>query len=141
MVDPLDEAARPLHRVAQILIWTEHLALVELRRIEQVEVDGQYLAIPPWIARGPSLAVMRQQLLPQRIAVIVERHDAIRHIDVVARKAFGRNDPLRPKALEWRQPQISPRKDMAGAVAEEYAVRQRPSPDGILLDAGLEDVH
>ncbi|MDX8537769.1 MULTISPECIES: hypothetical protein [Mesorhizobium] len=125
----------------QILIRPSHLAPVEFGGVEQIEVDPFERAVPSGAVRRPSPFVVLQKPLAPGIAMVVEGDHAVRHIDMISRKAFAWNDPLAVKSALGRMTEESARKDVAGAVAKENAVRQRPEFFGVFLDAVLQDIH
>src|SRR6202162_6143590 len=74
-------------------------------------------------------------------AVIVERVDAVRDVDVVARKSGCGFDPSRTEAqvritLKKREGQ-----HLAGAIGEEMPVGPVPAPDRIVLHVDLREEH
>jgi hypothetical protein len=84
---------------------------------------------------------MFQEAIAAGIAVIIEGNDPVGHIDMVAPKAFARNDPLCVKSCKGRTFEEHACEDVTGAVAKEDAVGQCPPSLRVFLDSGLEDVH
>ncbi|ESX14528.1 hypothetical protein X767_29400 [Mesorhizobium sp. LSJC264A00] len=73
--------------------------------------------------RSPSPSVVLQKPLSAGIAVIVEGDHAVRHVDMVAVEILARNDPFAVESVQGRMAEEGARKDVAGAVAEEDAIR------------------
>ena len=119
----------------QVLIWPSHPPLVEVGRREKPKVDLFDGAKPAVTLAGPDSLVVLQQSVTGRIAVIIERDDAVGYIDMISQKAFGRDNALRIKIGKWRLLQENTSENMAGAVPEEDTVRKRPLPMRIGLDA------
>ena len=141
MIGPLDEGLCARDRVMQILVRPEHLALVQLGRIEQVEIHRRDLAAPARTLDRPAFSMMGEQPLPGAVAVIVEGDQAVGDIDMRAGETLGGSDPLCPKSLHRRISKKDARQDVAGAVTEEDPIGQRPPSDRVFLDAVLQDVH
>jgi hypothetical protein len=141
MVYPLDESAGAWGSVVQVLIRPEHLSPVQFCCIEQIEIDSFDSAVPSLIPARPAFPMMLQQPVTAGIAVMVEGDDTIRRVDVVSPKALVRDDPLRMKSRKRGAIEEHACEDVAGAMAEEDAIGQRPSSLRVLLDSGFEDIH
>jgi hypothetical protein len=141
MVHSLKEFSGTSYRVVEILIRSEHLVVIEIVPIEQIEADTFEAAVPTFrIPVRPSTRVVRQQSVPQRIAVMVERDDPVGHEDMVSRIAFTRDDTLGIKSWERCFLQKHSGKNGTRAISEEDAVRQSPSSHGVFFYAGLQRV-
>jgi hypothetical protein len=84
---------------------------------------------------------MTYEVVLAGIPMEIKGKGTIGYEDVVAGIAFARNDPLGTKTCERGGLKIDARQNVAGAVAEEYAVRQLPPAKRVLLDAWLQYVH
>jgi hypothetical protein len=84
---------------------------------------------------------MVQEAVAAGVTVVVESDDAVRHVDMVSREALGRNDPFCMKSFKRAMLEENTCKNVACAVTEEDAIRQRPSSLRISLYAMLEDIH
>ncbi|WP_157211997.1 hypothetical protein [Sinorhizobium sojae] len=105
MVHSIKEPLGTNYRVVEILFGPEHLVVVKIASIEQIEADMLEAAIPTFrISVRPSTRMIRQQSIPKRIAVMVESDDAVGHEDMVSRKAFARDDTIQGGVLPANTP-------------------------------------
>ncbi len=66
--------------------------------------------------------MMQQQVVPQRIAMVIKRDHPIGHIDMVSRKTLTRNDPLGVEPRKRSLSQEGSGKNGACPVLKEDAV-------------------
>jgi len=129
------------YRVMTILIWPKHLVVIEIASIEQIEADTFEAAIPSFRrSAGPTIRVVGQQSVPQRVTVVVESDHAIGHEDMVSGEAFAGDDALSIKSGKGCLLQKHSGENGARPVSEEDAVRQGPAPYRVLLYARLQGV-
>lgn len=141
MVHSVKELLGTSYRVVEILFRPEHFVVVEIVPIEQIEGDAFEAAVPTFrISVRPSTRVIRQQSVPNRVAVMVESDYPVGHEDMVSRKAFGGDDALGIKSGEGCFLQKHSGENGTRAVSEEEAVRQSPASHRVFLYAGLQRV-
>ncbi|MBB4304284.1 hypothetical protein GGD81_003342 [Rhodobium orientis] len=141
VVDAGKKPVRPRHRIAEILIGPEHLAPVQRTGVEEIEIDTVDPAIPPRLLPAPTIPMVTDKTLTQRIAVEIEHHRSVRHEDMVSGKAVPRHDALAMESGKRLPQQKNARQDMAGAEAEKDAVGESPAAFRIALDARFQDIH
>ena len=72
---------------------------------------------------------------------MVECNDTVGDEYVGAGVPFARDDSFRIETAQWRTRQKYPGKNVTSTMAEEHAIRQRPAPSGVALNAGLQSIH
>ncbi|KWV54784.1 hypothetical protein AS026_38100 [Rhizobium altiplani] len=124
-----------------ILIWPKHLVVIEIASIEQIEADTFEAAIPSFRRSvGPTIRVVGQQSVAQRVTAVVESDHAIGHEDMVSGEAFAGDDALSIESGKGCLLQKHSGENGARPVSEEDAVRQSPAPYRVLLYARLQGV-
>lgn len=99
-------------------------------------------AIPPFlILSGPSDRMVPQQSQPGRIPMEVKGYDAVGHINMVPGEPIARDDTLSIESRQRWIGQIDTSKDVASAMAEEYAVWEQPPTLRISFGSGFELIH
>lgn len=130
------------YRVVEILLRSEHLVVIEIAPVEQIKGDAFEAAIPSFRRSvRPSVRVVGQKSVPQRVAMVVESDYAVGHEDMVPGEAFTGDDALGIKSGKGCLPQKHSGENGTRAISEEDAVRQSPASNGVFLYAGLQHVH
>jgi hypothetical protein len=99
-------------------------------------------ATPPFlILSGPSDRMVPQQSLPGRIPMEVKGYDAVGHVNMVPGEPIARDDTLSIESGQRWIGQIDTSKDVASAMAKEYAVWEQPPTLRISFGSGFELIH
>jgi hypothetical protein len=141
MVHPVKIRSGTGYRVMKILIWPEHLVVIEIAPVEQIKGDAFEATIPSfWRSVRPTIRVVGKQPGTQRVAMVVESDYAVGHEDMVSGEAFAGDDALSIKSRKGCLLQKHSGENGARPISEEDAVRQSPAPYRVLLYAGLQRV-
>jgi hypothetical protein len=132
---------RARDRIVEVLLGSEHASKVEFAGLKQGEVDRLHPAPPARIPRRPAARVVREQVLPRRVAAMVEGDGPVGDVGMAAGEALVGNDALGEERRQGTHLQIDPGQDVAGSVPEEDAVGPPPAPLGVSLDTRRRPVH
>lgn len=92
MVHPVEIRLGTSYRVVEILVWPEHLVVIEIAPVEQIKGDS-FETTSSSLRRSvrPTIRAVGQQSVPQRVAAVVERDDPVGHEDMVSGKPLMRS--------------------------------------------------